>query len=103
MEPCVVGGIVLHEDVDEVDADGNITRSHSVDFGVALILEIFVHPLELFLLQGYEEGKIPVLVAGQQPLVGVYGASFLHDWYVLLLNDLFAKILKELGRRYYTR
>ena len=34
--PCVVGGIVLHEDVDEADADGNITRSHSVDFGGGL-------------------------------------------------------------------
>ena len=49
------------------------------------------------------EGIIPVLVEGQQPLIGMYGASFLHLPYVLLLNDLFAKILKELGRRYYTR
>lgn len=101
--PCVVGGIVLHEDVDEADANGNITRSHSVDFGMALILEVVVHPLEFLFLQGYEEGKIPVLVTNQQSLIGMYGASFLHDWYVLLLNDLFAKILKELGRRYYTR
>ena len=32
----------------------------------------------LLLLQCYEEGKIPVLVADQQSLVGMYGASFLH-------------------------
>ena len=93
----------MHEDVDEADADGYITRSHSVDFGMALILEVVVHPLELLLLQGYEEGKIPVLVAGQQSLIGMYGASFLHLPYMLLLNYLFAKILKELGRCYYTR
>ena len=100
---CVVDVIVLVEFQLAQFADGNITRSHSVDFGMALILEVVVHPLELLLLQGYEEGIIPVLVAGQQSLVGMYGAFFLHDWYVLLLNDLFAKILKELGRRYYTR
>lgn len=39
---------------------------------MALILEVVVHPLELLLLQGYEEGIIPVLVAGQQSLVGMY-------------------------------
>ena len=68
VEPCVVGGIVLHEDVDEANADGNITRSHSVDFGMALILEVVVHPLEFLLLQGYEEGIIPVLVAASSRL-----------------------------------
>ena len=68
---CVVDVIVLVEFQLAQLADGNITRSHSVDFGMALILEVVVHPLEFLFLQGYEEGKIPVLVAGQQSLVGM--------------------------------
>lgn len=45
---------------------------------MALTLDAVVHPLEFLLLQGNEVAVIPVMVAGQQPLVGVYGASSLH-------------------------
>ena len=48
---CIVDVIVLVELQLAQFADGNITRSHSVDFGMALILEVVVHPLEFLLLQ----------------------------------------------------
>ena len=78
MKPCVIDGIVFHENVNETDADGNVANHNSIVFQMTLLLDIVVHPLEFLLLQGYEVGVIPIMVIGQQSFVGVYGASFLH-------------------------
>ena len=37
-----------------------------------------MHPLEFFLLQGNQVGVIPVVIFGQQPLIGMYRVPSFH-------------------------
>ena len=90
VEPGVIDGIVLHEDVNEADADGNIAYHDGVVFKMALALDTVVHTLEFLLLQCYEVGIITVLIVGQQSFIGMYGAFSLH------LQNLLATKLRNL-------
>lgn len=75
VQPCVVGCIVLHEDVDEANADGYFTNNMLGVLKMSFVLHIVVHPLELLLFQCDEVTVIPIVVIGQQAFVGMDGTS----------------------------
>ena len=85
VEPCVKGGIVLHEDVNQADADGNVTSHDGVVFKMALTLDADVHALEFLFVQCYEISIVPVLVLGQQTFIGMYWTFSFHICYCVLL------------------
>ena len=91
VEPCIINGIVLHEDVNQADTDGNVTSYDGVVFKMALALDAVVHALEFFLFQCYEISIVPVLVLVQQTFIGMYGAFSLY----LLLRFVISCFLKN--------
>jgi hypothetical protein len=59
-------------------ADGDFTNHIVVVSQVIFTFDAVEHPLELFLLQSNKVGVVPVVILGQQTLIGMYRVPSFH-------------------------
>lgn len=74
----MLSNILLHEDVNETDADSQFTHHERTVLKMSLALDVVMHSLEFLLLQSNQVTIVPVMVVGQQSLINVNRVPFLR-------------------------